>query len=71
MSQCMKILKYLQEGNHLTQAQAVDKWRCYRLSGRIHDLRHKGYDILCYREPNVGNSGTHGVYYMEVMNNDN
>lgn len=63
MTQCESILNYLQTGKHLTQKDAVELWSCYRLSGRIHDLRAQGYDIKSYNAPNK-NGGYHGVYYM-------
>lgn len=66
MSQCKEILSYLESGNRLTNADAVRLWGCYRLSGRIKDLRDMGYDIRCDIEANKGKHGYHGVYWMEV-----
>lgn len=45
ISQNKQILNYLQQGNAITQAKAVEIFGCYRLSARIHDLREEGYDI--------------------------
>ena len=45
MSQEKQILKYLKSHVGLTQAQAVEKFGCYRLSARIHDLREAGFKI--------------------------
>ena len=46
MSQNEKILKYmLSHKNGITPIQAMEKFGCMRLSGRIHDLREKGYNI--------------------------
>ena len=39
------ILKRLQKGKGITQLQALIKFNCLRLSGRIHDLRRRGYNI--------------------------
>lgn len=44
-SQCKKILAYLKEGNGITSAIAVDKFRCYRLAARISDLKKQGNNI--------------------------
>jgi len=39
------ILARLQKGKSITQLQALIKFNCLRLSGRIHDLRRRGYNI--------------------------
>jgi hypothetical protein len=43
-SHCKQILKYLAEHDYITNDIAIDRFRCYRLSARIHDLRKK-HDI--------------------------
>lgn len=45
-SQCKTILKYLQEGNSITQIEASDMWKITRLAARVSDLRKRGYDIV-------------------------
>lgn len=67
MTQCEKILAYLQKGNTLTNADAARMWDCYRLSGRIKELRDRGFKIERKDVPNKNWTGTHGVYYMEVQ----
>ena len=42
------ILEYLQKHRGITQAQAIEKFGCYRLSGRIYDLRSEGYNIITH-----------------------
>ena len=43
---CKKILKYLETHDSITQDEAIDLFRCYRLSARIFDLRNRyGIDI--------------------------
>ena len=44
-SQNEMILDHLLKGNKITQAEAVERFGCYRLSARIHDLREEGYTI--------------------------
>ena len=44
------ILNYLQKHRGITQAQAIEKFGCYRLSGRIYDLRAEGYPIITERK---------------------
>lgn len=65
MSQCEKILAYLQSGKELTNAGAAVMWDCYRLSGRIKELRDRGFNIERKDVPNKNGVGTHGVYYMK------
>ena len=45
MSQTQKILRALQT-RPLTQADAIDLCRCYRLAARINDLRAAGHNII-------------------------
>lgn len=45
MTQNQEILQYLKKGGTLTQLEAADRFKCWRLSGRILDLRRKGFDI--------------------------
>ncbi len=44
-SQNDQILDYMFENGSITQKEAVDRFRCYRLSARIADLKKKGYVI--------------------------
>lgn len=45
-SQNGKILAWLQEGNKITQMDALNLCGCFRLASRIYDLRERGYDII-------------------------
>lgn len=45
MSQETRILNYLKTARAITPLQALDKFGCFRLAARIHDLRAKGYEI--------------------------
>ena len=45
-TQCDKILKHMKTHKKgITTAQAYERYGCMRLSGRIFDLRRKGYSI--------------------------
>jgi hypothetical protein len=48
-SQEKRILNYLQNGGKITTLEALDKFGCLRLSGRIYDLKRKGYNIKSNR----------------------
>ena len=45
-TQCDMILAYLRENGSITQIEAASEFGCYRLSGRIYDLRERGYNIV-------------------------
>lgn len=45
-SQAGNIQKYLEEGNSITSAEAYEKFGCTRLSGRIFELRKRGFNII-------------------------
>jgi hypothetical protein len=40
-----KILNYLQKGKSITPIEALEKFKCFRLSARIWDLRQEGHII--------------------------
>ena len=44
-SQLDMILAYLRNNRHISQMDAANVIGCWRLSGRIHDLRAMGYRI--------------------------
>ena len=40
-----KLESWLNRGYSITPIQALNKWGCFRLGARIHDLRKQGYTI--------------------------
>ena len=57
-SQCWKILRYLKtHKSGITQVQAAELFGCYRLGGRIWDLRHEGHDIETIDEVTKNDEG--------------
>ena len=46
LTQANAILAYMQAGNGITPIEALDLCGCFRLSARIADLKHRGYDIV-------------------------
>ena len=44
-SQTARILAYLKTGATLTPIEALDRFGCFRLSGRIYDLKKLGHQI--------------------------
>ena len=57
MSDSEKILTYLQEHGSITSWEAIQHFRCTRLSGRIYDLRKRGFDITATTEESVNADG--------------
>lgn len=45
MTQCERVLEYMQRFGSITAAEAVMDLGVYRLSARIADLRNEGYEI--------------------------
>lgn len=45
MTQKMTILGHLKDVGPITPLESIRLYGCYRLSGRIHDLRQMGYQI--------------------------
>ena len=64
-SQCSQVLKYLQDGNTLTQLQALYKFECFRLPARIDQLRQEGHDIKT-KMIKLASGKRVAEYYMEI-----
>jgi hypothetical protein len=62
-SQRQKILKDLDAGYKLTQADAARLYGCWRLSARIHELREQGHPVKT--EFIKRNDATFACYYMD------
>jgi len=45
-AQTTAILKCLEKGHKLTPMNALEKFKCFRLSARINDLRNAGHHII-------------------------
>ena len=57
------ILKHLRTHKRgITQADAVERFGCYRLSARISDLRKMGYDITTENETKKNRYGVPVTY---------
>lgn len=52
MSKTENILEYLKKGNTITNVDAVDLFKAYRLSAIIYNLKKKGYNISTINEIN-------------------
>jgi hypothetical protein len=44
-TQAGRILAHLRAGNRLTAIEALERFQCFRLAARIHELRREGWQI--------------------------
>ena len=63
-TQAGRILAHLRAGNRLTALEALEKFGCFRLAARIHELRREGWNV---QERTVETRGGKRVaeYWME------
>jgi hypothetical protein len=67
LSQCDRVLAYIKEHGYITDNDAHDDLGVNRLSGRVYDLKDKGYDIrLEWRSGRnrYGRMVRYGAYYL-------
>lgn len=68
MTQCDRILKHLKTHKRgITQADAIERFGCYRLSARISDLRSLGYEIETESETKKNRYGVPCTYARYVL----
>lgn len=46
MTQCERVLKYIEDFGSITPVQAIQDLGCYRLGARIWDLKRQGHPII-------------------------
>ena len=66
MTQCERILKYMDDFGSISTAQAMTDLGVYRLASRIHDLRRMGIDIESETRPaknRYGETTHYSVYW--------
>ena len=65
MSQNDLVLDYLTRNGRITQAEAVERFGCYRLGARIYDLKGRGVKIRRRIETGLNRFGcmTHYAVY--------
>ena len=65
-SQNSRILAWLKRGRTITPKLALELFDCFRLSGRIWELRNEGYDIKTRNKCVGPNKKYVAEYYMEI-----
>ena len=63
-SQAKQIRKALESGATLSAIDALNKFGCFRLAARIHDLKAEGMDIQVAKEESNGKS--FAIYYLAL-----
>lgn len=64
-TQSNAILNHLQNGNHITQIDALNLFQCFRLASRIHDLKQAGHKI-CSNKVTLNNGKVVSNYFLAV-----
>jgi len=64
-TQNAQILHHLKQGKTISPVEALNKFGCFRLAGRIFDLKKDGWPISCERR-HVGDGKRVGFYSMNM-----
>lgn len=70
MTQCERVLQYMQDFGSINPMQALGDLGCYRLGARIYDLRQDGHHIT-RRMVSAKNRYGESVSYAEYRLEDN
>lgn len=68
MTQCERIIKYIEETGSITQLDALREFGCMRLASRISDLKKAGFPIVTEMEKSknrYGESISYARYRLE------
>lgn len=69
MTQCEKILAYIQENGSITPLDALREFGCMRLASRVNDLKRAGYVIISEMETKQNKYGDTVKYARYRMEN--
>lgn len=62
MTQCERILDYIDRHGSISQTEAKDELGIMRLASRVHDLKRMGYPIIREMEHGKNRFGERTVY---------
>ena len=57
MTQCERILQYIEENGSITQLQALREFGCMRLASRMSDIKKMGYPVKMEMEKSKNRYG--------------
>lgn len=60
-----QVLNHLKQGKTISQAEAINRFGCYRLSAVVERLRKQGHGIVTHNEPNLNGKGNHARYELK------
>lgn len=63
-SQKAAILKYMLDGNSISQAEAAEMFGCWRLGARCYDLREDGIKVVTQMSVNIKTGKRFARYYI-------
>lgn len=67
MTQCERILQYIEENGSITQLDALREFGCMRLASRMCDIKKMGYPVTKIMEKSKNRYGdpiTYARYYI-------
>lgn len=67
MTQNDRILRHLRDYGSITSLEAAQEYGILRLSARIYDLRHLGYDVKATRETSKNRYGEPVCYFRYTL----
>jgi len=67
MSQNDLILEHLKSGKSITPLEALKLFGCFRLSGRILELKRDGHDIITNMVKNYDTGKTYAEYHIRTI----
>jgi len=68
MSQKQAILTYLKKGNSISPLEALNKFGCFRLGARMHELKKQGYNILSEIVTDITTGKRYAEYWIKNEN---
>lgn len=71
VTQCERVLRYMEDFGAINPMQALSDLGCYRLGARIWDLRHQGHRItrrMVTGKNRYGGAVTYAEYRLEDSN---
>lgn len=61
------ILEHLKAHGCITAAEAISRFRCYRLAARISDLKADGHNIITDNKDADGNTVNYAIYRLKEV----
>lgn len=61
------ILEHLKAHGCITAAEAISRFRCYRLAARISDLKADGHNIITDNKDADGNTVNYAIYRLQEV----